>query len=77
MVLVSPLVWAVAKHHPDIAAELLAFGAHVDRPANRMAPCVADALGDDGMAVLLRKYPGAIARDDCPAWTRRVPLQLP
>jgi hypothetical protein len=77
MVLVSPLVWAVAKHQPDIAAELLAFGAHVDRPANRMAPCVADALGDDGMAVLLRKYPGAIARDDCPAWTRRVPLQLP
>ena len=76
-VLVSPLVWAVAQHQRDIAGELLAFGAHVDRSGNRIAPCVADAIGDADLADLLRKYPGAIVADECPAWTRQVPLQLP
>jgi hypothetical protein len=76
-VLVSPLVWAAARRQSDIVGELLAFGAHVDRPVNRVAPCVADAVGDAGMANLLRKYPGAMAREACPAWTRRVPLELP
>jgi len=57
--------------------ELLAFGAHVDRSANRMAPCIADALSDADLADLLRKYPGATASDECPGWTRQVPLQLP
>jgi len=76
-VLVSPLVWAVAQRQRDIVGELLAFGAHVDRPANRMAPCVADALSDADLADLLRKYPGATAADECPGWTRQVPLQLP
>jgi len=76
-VLVSPLVWAIAQHQRDIVGELLAFGAHVDRPSNRMAPCVADAIGDSDLADLLRKYPGAIAPDQCPVWTHQVPLQLP
>jgi hypothetical protein len=75
-VLVSPLVWAVAKHQRDIAGELLAFGAHVDRSGNRIAPCVADAIGDADLADLLRKYPGAIAPKECPAWTRQMPLHL-
>jgi len=76
-VLVSPLVWAVAQRQRDIVGELLAFGAHVDRSSNRTAPCVADAIGDADLADLLRKYPGAIAFDECPVWTRQVPLQLP
>ena len=76
-VLISPLVWAVAQRQREIVGELLAFGAHVDRPANRMAPCVADALNDSDLADLLRKYPGAIDTDQCPVWTRQVPLQLP
>ena len=76
-VLVSPLVWAVALRQRDIAGELLAFGAHVDRSSNRTAPCVADALGDADLAAMLRTYPGAIAPHECPTWTRQVPLQLP
>ena len=76
-VLISPLVWAVAQRQREIVGELLAFGAHVDRPVNRMAPCVADALGDSDLADLLRKYPGAIAPDECPVWARQLPLQLP
>jgi hypothetical protein len=76
-VLVSPLVWAVAQRQRDIVGELLAFGAHVDRSANRTAPCVADAIGDADLADLLRKYSGAIAPDECPVWTRKVPLELP
>ena len=76
-VLVSPLVWAVAQRQREIAGELLAFGAHVDRSSNPIAPCVADAIGDADLADLLRKYPGATASDDCPVWTRQVPLQFP
>jgi hypothetical protein len=76
-VLISPLVWAVAQRQREIVGELLAFGAHVDRPANRMAPCVADALSDADLADLLRKYPGATPADGCPGWTRQVPLQFP
>jgi hypothetical protein len=76
-VLVSPLVWAAAKRQSDIVGELLAFGAHLDRQTNRVAPCVADAVGDAGVANLLRKYSGAMARDACPEWTRRAPLRLP
>jgi hypothetical protein len=76
-VLVSPLLWAVAQRQRLIVGELLAFGAHVDRSANRMAPCVADALSDADLADMLRTYPGATAAGDCPVWTRQVPLQFP
>ena len=69
-VLVSPLMWAVAQRQRNIVGELLAFGAHVDRSTNRMAPCVADAIGDADLADLLRKYPGATVAEKWPAWTR-------
>jgi hypothetical protein len=75
--LVSPLVWAVALHKRDIVGELLAFGAHVAQSGNRVAPCVADATGDTDLADLLRRYPGAMPADACPAWTRETPLRLP
>jgi hypothetical protein len=53
-VFVSPVIWATATQNRQAVQMLLAFGARLDRPADRLAVCLADALGNEDIARLLR-----------------------
>ena len=64
-VLVSPLVWAVALGHVDAVKMLLGYGARLDRAPNRQAVCLADALGKDDIARVLRTVGGVPPGGTC------------
>ena len=65
-VLASPLLWAVATNSRQSVLMLFGFGARMDRPADRRAPCLAEALGHSEMAELVRRYGGTTSTDPCP-----------
>ena len=65
-VLVSPLLWAVATERTDAVLMLLGFGAQMDRESDRLAACIADALGNADLARALRRDVKAPSRDACP-----------
>ena len=65
-VLVSPLLWAVATKRSDAVLMLMGFGARADRESDRLAACIADALGNAEIANALRKDVKALSRDACP-----------
>jgi len=56
-VLVSPLLWAVAMQRPRSVLMLLGFGARMDHRVNSRAVCLAEAIGNQEIASLLRRYP--------------------
>jgi len=68
-VLVSPLVWAVAKQSTNSVLMLLGHGARMDRAEDRAASCLADSLGNGDIANALRSRPGAVAHEQCPKTT--------
>ena len=53
---VSPLVWAVATERNQIVALLWSVGARVDAATGQRAICLAERLGNDEVARLLRAY---------------------
>jgi hypothetical protein len=63
-VLVSPLVWSVATNRRNATLMLLGHGARMERPADRAAACLAEALGHVEVARILRQY--GPAPDPCP-----------
>ena len=65
VVQVSPLVWAVAVNSRSSVLLLLGFGARMDRAPEDRAACLAKALGNSGMAELLRRY-GDAGAITCP-----------
>ena len=69
-VLVSPLLWAVATERTDAVLMLLGFGAKMDREPERLAACIADALGNVEIANALRTDVRAPSRDACPPIAR-------
>jgi hypothetical protein len=66
---VSPLVWSVAVHNTGGVQLLLSLGGRLDGPAERYTPCLAEAVGDQALATLLRRY-GADPGGDCDAVPR-------
>lgn len=73
---VSPLLWAVATGNRDAVQMLLGLGARMDRGPDRKAACLADALGNDDLAEVLRTY-GAPPHAPCPATEVGHPPILP
>lgn len=63
-VLVSPLLWAVAVGHLESVKMLLGYGARIQRTADRQAVCLAEALGHDEIARVLRTI-GDVPPDAC------------
>lgn len=57
----SPLEWAVATNQRDAVKMLLGFGARPDGPAL----CLAEALGHEDVAGVLRMYGGEAAAAAC------------
>lgn len=55
-VLVSPLTWAVATQSRRAVLMLLGLGARTDHPPDNKAVCLAEALGNEGIARVLRLY---------------------
>ena len=53
--LVSPLLWSVATNSGNSMRMLLGHGARMERRADRAAACLADALGHNDVARLLRQ----------------------
>jgi ankyrin repeat protein len=74
-VTVSPLLWAVATQNREAVQMLLGLGARMDRGADRKAACLAQALGNDDLAGLLRTY-GAPSDEPCAAADAGVPPLL-
>jgi hypothetical protein len=66
-VLVSPLVWAVAMNSRQNVLMLLGFGARLDRATDSRAACLADELGHEEIARLLRVYGDPRPPTPCPA----------
>lgn len=66
MVLVSPLLWAAAVNSRQAVLMLLGFGARMDRAADRRAACLAEALGHEETARLLRLYGDTPSPKPCP-----------
>ena len=64
LVRLSPLVWSVAVGNAGAVQMLLSLGARLDGPSERRTPCLAEALGDERLAEMLRRY-GADAEGDC------------
>lgn len=64
-VLVSPLLWAVATQKELAVLMLLGFGARMDRAADSRAACLAEALGNEEIAHLLRVYGAAPSPEPC------------
>ena len=69
---VSPLVWSVAVRKRGAVQLLLSLGARLDGPAERRTPCLAEALGDQALATMLRRY-GAAPGGDCGPMPRSEP----
>jgi hypothetical protein len=65
-VLVSPLLWAVAVNSRQTVLMLLGFGARMDRATDRRAACLAEALGHEETARLLRLYGDTPSPKPCP-----------
>ena len=65
-VLVPPLLWAVAVNSRQAVLMLLGFGARMDRAMDRRVACLADALGHDETARLIRLYGGTTPPGPCP-----------
>ena len=63
---VSPLFWAVAVDSRQAVLMLLGFGAHPDRATGRRAACLAEALGHQETARLLRLYSDTPLQTPCP-----------
>lgn len=63
-VLVSPLVWAVALRRDEIALMLLGFEPNIDAESRRNAVCLAERLGNTGIASQLQD--DEVATQPCP-----------
>jgi len=66
VVMVSPLLLAVAARNDGVVEMLLAFGARPDLPQNRPAYCLARALGSDEIAAILEGANGGAGETRCP-----------
>lgn len=64
-VLTSPLLWSVAVGNTDAVKMLLGYGARLDRPADRQAACLADALRHSDIAQMLRTHGGVDSAVSC------------
>lgn len=64
-VLATPLLWATATGQTDAVKMLLGYGARLDRPADRQAACLADALRHSDIARMLRTYGGVNSAVSC------------
>jgi hypothetical protein len=62
---VSPILWAVATGNRDAVQMLLGLGARIDVGPDWKAACLADALGNQDLAEVLRIY-GAPSHEPCP-----------
>jgi hypothetical protein len=62
-VLTSPVMWATALRQPHAVQTLLAFGASLERPQNRNAICLAQALRDEETVRVLRTFAGSEPRE--------------
>jgi len=51
---VSPLLWAVAVGNTDAVRLFVGLNVPVETPEDRQAACLADALGEEAIAVVLR-----------------------
>jgi hypothetical protein len=75
-VMVSPLVLAVAAGQGNTALMLLNFGARLDLPQNRLAPCLAQAIGNQEVIGILTRYGGPAPPVPCPAPRADAPTML-
>jgi hypothetical protein len=66
-VAVTPLVVAVATNRDNAVMMLLGFGARLDHPGNRLVICLADRLGHEAIAKILRSSGQAPPDVSCPA----------
>ena len=62
----SPLLIAVAAHRDNVVGMLLSAGAHVDRPQNRGAVCLARETDKD-IAAIFAKLTAAESSRACPS----------
>ena len=62
----APLMIATATGEPNVVRMLLAFGARLELPQNRLAPCLAAELGYDEILGILASAPAALPPVACP-----------
>jgi hypothetical protein len=70
----SPLMLAVAARDSSVVLMLLNFGARVDLPQNRLAGCLAQAVGDEVIADIIARE-GGLQGAACPE--RRIGTAAP
>ena len=75
-VTVSPLVLAVAAGQGNTALMLLNFGARLDLPQNRVAPCLARAAENQELIGILTRYADPAPPMPCPAPKPDAPTPL-
>jgi hypothetical protein len=69
-VMISPLMLAVSSNKENTVMMLLSVGARMDLPQNELASCLAERLGHDDLAAMIR-------RDGRPARQVRCPEPSP
>jgi hypothetical protein len=73
-VFVSPVVWAIVTRQRDVLQMLLGFGARLERPAERRALCLANAVGANDIARILKEHDRSLAAEPCEGFPPNQPL---
>jgi hypothetical protein len=73
-VFVSPVLWAIATRQSDVLQMLLGFGARLERPAERRAICLAEAVGANEIARTLKEHDQSLAAESCEQSAPNQPL---
>jgi hypothetical protein len=73
-VFVHPALWAIATRQREILQMLFGFGARLERPAERRAICLANAVGANDIARFLNEQDRALADEPCEGFPPKQPL---
>ena len=76
VVTVSPLMLATAANDSNAVRMLLSFGARLDLPQNRLAPCLASETGNQEIMEIFVTARGGAPAPSCPARPAGAPTPL-
>ena len=75
-VMASPLLLATAANDSSAVRMLLSFGARLDLPQNRLAPCLAMEIGNEEIVEIFSSEGGGAALMSCPPRRGDAPTPL-